>query len=60
MANFGVLDNNLIINILVCETKEIAEIVTGKTCIELPLTNVGIGWSYDGAEFTAPVVEETE
>jgi|APGre2960657404_1045060.scaffolds.fasta_scaffold41437_3 hypothetical protein len=34
MANFAVLEDNLIINTIVADSKEIAESVTNKTCIE--------------------------
>ena len=54
MANYAVIENELIINVIVAETKEIAEQVTGKLCISLPHMDVGIGWSYKGGTFTAP------
>jgi hypothetical protein len=59
MANYAVIQNGIVTNIIVADTKEIAETVTGLTCIEnenLPGT-LGIGWSYDGTTFTAPVIE---
>jgi hypothetical protein len=57
MPNFGTVENNLITNIIVAETKEIAETVTGQTCVLLPPLEVGIGWTYEGGTFTAPVVK---
>jgi creatinine amidohydrolase/Fe(II)-dependent formamide hydrolase-like protein len=57
MADFAVIENNVIVNVIVAETKEIAEKVTGKLCVVLPPLNVGIGWTYEGGTFTAPVVE---
>ena len=61
MANYAVIKDGIVDNVIVADTKEIAEIVTGLTCIEYTEENpAGIGWSYDGAEFTAPVVEVTE
>jgi hypothetical protein len=61
MANYAVIKDNIVNNVIMADTKEIAETVTGLTCIEYTDENpAGIGWSYDGAEFTAPVVEETE
>ena len=61
MATFAVIKDGTVNNVIVADTKEIAETVTGLTCIEYTNENpVGIGWTYDGAEFTAPVVEETE
>jgi hypothetical protein len=54
MPNYGILENTLITNVIVAETKEIAEQVTGKTCVELPPLNVGTGWTYEGGTFSAP------
>jgi hypothetical protein len=54
MPNFGTVQNNLITNIIVAETKEIAETVTGQTCVLLPPLDVGIGWTYEGGTFIAP------
>lgn len=34
MANFAVIDGINVVNTIVCESKEVAEQVTGKTCIE--------------------------
>lgn len=34
MPNFATLRNNVVDNIIVAETKEIAEAVTGQTCVE--------------------------
>lgn len=48
MANFAVIENNLVINIIVADDVEIAEQITGKTCIEY--TNeitACIGYTYD-------------
>jgi hypothetical protein len=59
MATFAVLENNLVNNIIIADSKEIAEEVTNSTCVEYTAENpVGIGWTYDGSVFTAPVVEE--
>lgn len=60
MANYAVINGNIVENIIVADTKEIAEEVTGKTCIEYTDENpAGIGWTYADGVFTAPVVEET-
>ena len=60
MANYAVIKNGVVDNVIVADTKEIAETVTGLTCIEYEniLGAPGVGWTYDGAEFTAPVVED--
>jgi hypothetical protein len=55
MANFAVIKDNLVTNIIVAETKEIAELVTGLTCIEYTQENpAGPGWSYNGNSFAPP------
>ena len=49
MANFAVLDQtNVVANIIVAETQEIAEDVTKAICIEYTDENPAeIGWIYD-------------
>ena len=49
MANFAVLNQtNIVANIIVAETQEIAEDVTKATCIEYTDENrAEIGWIYD-------------
>ena len=60
MATFAVMNSNIVENIIVADTKEIAEQVIGKTCIEYTDSNpAGIGYTYADGVFTAPVVEET-
>ena len=59
MATFAVIQNNIVTNVIVADTKEVAETITGLTCIEYTEENpAGIGWTYDGENFIAPVVEE--
>lgn len=62
MANFAVIKDGLVNNVVVADTKEIAEQVTELVCVEIPFEPgaPGIGWSYDGSVFTAPVVEPSE
>ena len=58
MATFAVIDNNTVINVIVADTKEIAETVTGLTCVEYTQENrVSVGWTYDGSTFEQPVIE---
>jgi hypothetical protein len=60
MKNFAVIKNVVVDNVIVAETKEIAELVTGLTCVEYTEENpAGIGWTYDGTSFTPPAVQET-
>lgn len=54
MANYGVIENDIIVNVVVAADKETAEVVTGRTCVELPLLDVGIGWTYKDGNFLSP------
>lgn len=62
MANFAVIEDGKVINIIVADSKTIAEEVTNKTCIEYnELNPVLIGSKYNGSSFEAvPVLEETK
>ena len=64
MSNYAVLDDNsLVVNVIVAESKTIAESVTGKPCIEYSYDQdqviVGIT-SYDGNSFVNPPVISEE
>ena len=54
MANFYVIDNNVVVNFIVAENQEIGELVTGHTCIPQPLEGQlpDIGWNYIDGVFT--------
>jgi hypothetical protein len=57
MPNYAVIENNKVSNIIVADSKEIAEEVTGLSCID-----VTDGWDYgngiDGGDFfPAPAKE---
>jgi hypothetical protein len=55
MANFAVIKDDSVINVIVADTKEIAEIVTGLICVEyIDSKPAGIGYTYDGETFTPP------
>jgi len=59
MKNFAVLNNSIVENIIVCESLELAEEVTGKTCVEYTTENPAhIGLGYDGTTFQQPVKPE--
>jgi hypothetical protein len=61
MATFAVIENEKVINLIVAETHEIAEEITKFVCVEYADHNsVGIGWSYDGKKFIAPITKKTE
>lgn len=51
MPNFAVLDGKNILNIIVSESKSIAEEVTGKTCVEFTTENAEIGGTYENNKF---------
>ena len=52
---FAVILGNKVINVIVAENKEIAEQVTGLTCVEYTKENpAGIGWTYNGSTFEQP------
>ena len=53
MPKFTVLNNNVVENIIVADTLEIAQEVTGKTCVQLPSNSfiVNLGDLYDGTFF---------
>ena len=59
MATFAVLTNSVVSNVIVADSKEIAEEATNATCIEYTETDtVNIGWTWDGTKFTEPTVIE--
>ena len=61
MATYAVINNGIVENIIIADSKKVAEIVTEKLCVEYTEENpAGIGWSYDAETqtFSAPVVEE--
>lgn len=63
MPTFAVLNNNLVTNTIVADSKEIAEAVIGDKCIEYTDANPAqIGGRYDEESnlFIAPPVEATE
>jgi hypothetical protein len=61
MANYAVMIDNIVENIIVAESLEIAQTIIQKTCIEYTDENpAGIGWVYDGEKFVAPMLKEFE
>jgi hypothetical protein len=58
MGNFIVIDNTKVVNYIVAESKEIAETVTGLTCIEYtPEITFNIGWDYIDGVFSEPTAD---
>jgi hypothetical protein len=61
MKNFAVLNHSTVENIIVCDSLEVAEAVTGKTCVEYAADNVAhIGLGYDGTTFEQPPAPDVE
>lgn len=59
MATFAVIESNKVTNVIVADTKEIAETITGLTCVKYTDENpAGIGWTYNGSTFEQPPVTE--
>jgi hypothetical protein len=60
MATFAVIENGIVENIIVADSKEIAEDATGKTCVEYTEKNPAhIDLKYDPETgFEQPVIEE--
>ena len=50
MANYAVIDNGTVINTIVADSLEVAEEVTGKTCVVFTDENpIGINWYWNEA-----------
>ena len=57
MAKYAVIDNELVINIIVADSKEIAEEASGKLCIEYTTEPVCFGTPYQDGNFVFPTPE---
>ena len=59
MATYAVILDNTVTNVIVADTQADAELATGATCVEYTDSNpAGIGWTWDGTTFTAPVIPQ--
>jgi hypothetical protein len=54
MPNYAVINNEIVENVIVADTLEIAEQVTGKECVECD-GSFWIGWTRKGKKWIAPV-----
>jgi hypothetical protein len=54
MANFAVIENGVVTNTILADSKAIAEEVTGKTCVEFTTDSVVIGGTYVDGKFIIP------
>jgi hypothetical protein len=60
MAKFAVIENGIVQNIILADSKEISEIVTGLTCVESTPENIAhIGFGFDGTTFEQPTTESS-
>ena len=61
MPNFAIIEDEKVTNIILADSKAIAEEVTGKNCVEFTDANPAcIGLGYDGTTFEQPARQETE
>jgi len=51
MSNFAVIDNKNVINTIIANSKEVAEEITGKTCIEFTNEPAEQGGTYINGSF---------
>ena len=59
--NFAVIENGIVVNVILCDSQEIAEQLTGQTCVEYTDANPAfIGLSYDGTTFEQSIIPEPE
>jgi hypothetical protein len=53
--NFATIEEGIVTNIIIAESKAIAEEITGLNCIEYTNNNpAGVGYTWDGVGFAAP------
>jgi hypothetical protein len=59
MANYAVIENEKVVNVIVADSLEIAQEVTRTLCIEVSLEPgaPGIGWYYINAKFMQTLPE---
>ena len=59
MKTFAVVKSYEVIDMIVADSKEIAESLTSLECVEYAThTDCGIGWTYIDGVLAAPIVEE--
>ncbi len=52
MSYYGIVKDNTIVNVIVAESLEDANLLTGENCVEYTDENpIGIGWVFDGEKF---------
>jgi hypothetical protein len=60
MANYAVIKNGVVDNVIVAETLEIAKTATNATCVELPSIPFGVGDLWDGTQFVKQQIIDVE
>jgi hypothetical protein len=55
--NYAVVNGNTVVNVIVADSVTIAKKVTGMECVECD-GSFWIGWTRNGEEWIAPIVEE--
>lgn len=59
MGNFAVIRDNVVVNTIIVDNKELAEELTGQLCVEYFDENPAvIGYGFDGTTFEQPPVIE--
>lgn len=51
MAIFAVIENDVVVNVVVADSKEFAENLTGKQCVESPVAAIGDVIDWDNFTF---------
>lgn len=60
MTDYAIKENNTIVNVIIADSKEIAEAVSRLEAIEVtPELPLGIGWEFINGSWVAPAYEET-
>lgn len=55
MMNYALIKNGIVVNTVVCESDDVAiELFQDFTVVNITDSSAGIGWSYEGNNFTAP------
>ncbi len=57
MATFAVIENGLVVNNILADTKQIAEEITGLICVENDNGAGGVGDTWDGSSFIKPYID---
>ena len=60
MANFAIIENNVVINIVVAETYADVPLNSNQTTADTTGSGAMIGWRYDEFKFIDPTPEVTE